>query len=185
MAFDNHMLAVNTYDHSIMNIDLETGDFESVDEHDAIVWDLALVDDVLYASTYDGFQAMDPETLEISKLVDEEAAFASDTDEDGVLWLGRAGELGKFDPASGQYQTVIAEVRARRAAPSTTSRSVRTPSGSSSTPTSWSATIASQAPSTRRSRCPRAPARSRRTACRCSEVMSRCTEDCRVSRGKP
>jgi hypothetical protein len=110
VPYGDHMLAVNTYDHSIMNIDLATGEFESVEHNGSIVWDLALVNDVLYVSTYDGFLTMDPETLDIVEEVDENATFASDADEEGVLWLGRSGELGKFDPAAGEYQTVIAEV---------------------------------------------------------------------------
>jgi WD40 repeat protein len=110
VPYGDHMLALNTYDHTIMSIDLETGEFESVGHNDSIVWDLALVNDVLHASTYDGFLTLDPETLETTAEVDEEAAFASDPDEDGVLWLGRSGELGRFDPEAGQYEVVSAEV---------------------------------------------------------------------------
>ncbi|WP_435771510.1 hypothetical protein [Nocardioides sp. SYSU DS0651] len=111
VPYGDRMIAVNTYDHTIMSIDLETGEFETVeDPDDAIVWDLALVDGVLYASTYDGLRSLDPETLDVVEEIDEEAAFASDPDETGALWVGRAGELGRLDPASGDYQVVSAEV---------------------------------------------------------------------------
>jgi hypothetical protein len=101
---DGFMLAENSWDGTVVKIDLETGEVAALYNPDQVIWDLQVVDDSLWVAHYGGLVELDAGTLELRQTVEGvDAAYALDLDETGRIWVGLDDSVGTMND-SGQLE---------------------------------------------------------------------------------
>lgn len=103
----DRLIAENSYDGTVLAIDLTSGEVTATYSPDEVVWDVQPAGDAIWVAHYGGLVELDAATLEPRREVpDVDAAFALDLDETGQVWAGTAQSVGTVSD-DGEFQPVV------------------------------------------------------------------------------
>lgn len=101
------LIAENSYDGSVLKIDISSGEVTARYSPDEVVWDVQPAEDGIWVAHYGGLVELDASTFEPRvEVPDVDAAFALDLDETGQLWVGTAQSVGTVS-ADGAFEPVV------------------------------------------------------------------------------